>query len=117
MDDAERIRRLTAERDTLRERVRQLEASMTASAPFFGLPLEPQQRKLLCLLVTREFIARDVAATILESSPESVKVQIHRMRQRLKPLGVRIHTDWGEGYYMTPEMKQKARDIAGRAAA
>lgn len=112
MDDAERIRRLTAERDTLRERVRQLEASMTASAPFFHLPLEPQQRKILCLLTTREFISREVAATVLETSPEAIKVQIHKMRQRLKPLGLKIHTDWGEGYYMTPEMKEKARRAA-----
>jgi DNA-binding response OmpR family regulator len=45
--------------------------------------------------------------------PESniVDVYISKLRKKLKPYGIEIKNDWGNGWYMTPEDKRKFRAL------
>lgn len=112
MDDAERIRRLTVENETLKERIRQMERAMKEHTPLFHLPLEPKQRAMVNLLLLREAVTHDAMATVLGMNYSTIKVQMSKIRRKLAPLGVKIGTDWGAGYYLTPDMKEKVRHAA-----
>ena len=76
MDDADRIRRLTAERDELLERIRQLEENWTTPllAPgAFGLTLT--EGRVLSAIMRADFLPHERMRTLFpNTTPETLKV-------------------------------------------
>lgn len=52
------------------------------------------------------------------ADPKIINVQICKLRQRVRPLGIRIETLWGRGYSMPDASRAMVRDLteAGRRA-
>jgi len=46
---------------------------------------------------------------------ETIKVQITKLRSKIKQYGLNIHIVWGRGYYMTKEDRAKALKMAEEA--
>lgn len=104
--------------DCLREEVRQLREQL---APHVSFPREwalySAERSILAALLARKGpVTREAllaAGCRANSSPDTVGVHICRLRKKLKPLGVRILTDWSNGY----ELTSKSREIIQKALA
>ncbi|WP_395175541.1 helix-turn-helix domain-containing protein [Roseibium alexandrii] len=51
------------------------------------------------------------------SADDNIKVSIFNMRKKLNPLGIKIKVQWGVGYYLEPETRNKLREeLNGRTA-
>lgn len=106
---------LLAEIDVLRERVRQLETELGARMVFApGLRLTRAEAVVLGILLARALASAATlvaGATVLGRdrvpSIESIHVLAHRLRRKLAPHGVAIHSLAGQGFYI---------DEAGKAA-
>ena len=46
---------------------------------------------------------------------ETIKVQITKLRSKIRQYGLNIHIVWGRGYYMTKEDRAKAIALAEKA--
>jgi hypothetical protein len=107
MDDAERIRRLTAERDELRERVRQLEENATGLlvAPgAFGLT--PTEGRIVSALMRVEFLHHERMQVLFpDLSRDSIKTYMCRIRGKLAVHGVEVGCLYGAGYMINPDHK------------
>lgn len=74
---------------------------------------------LLGLLLARDLVTREGAYTVMygaraESEQPNIKildVMVVRIRQRLRPHNISIETEWGVGYYITPDNKAKLRAL------
>lgn len=111
MDDAERIRRLTAERDELRERIRQLEEKWTEPlvAPgAFGLT--PTEGRIVSALMRVDFMAHERLLVLFPTvSRESAKVYMSKIRRKLAPYGVELGCLYGAGYLINQDHKHILR--------
>lgn len=114
---------IEAENDTLRERVRQLEALLGVSfdAPL-SLGLSPREAAVLGVLMAREMATKDHIMAALyrdfardEPDPKIVDVFVCKLRAKIKRWRIEISTHWGRGYYMTQEAKARVRKMAGAA--
>ncbi len=70
--------------------------------------------KILHILLSRDLARHDALFTLLyggdsERGYEIIKVYVCKLRRKLAWLGVQIHVQWGEGYYMTKEDKEKVQ--------
>jgi DNA-binding response OmpR family regulator len=51
------------------------------------------------------------------TADDIIKICIFRMRQKLKPFEIKIKVQWGVGYYLEPETRNKLRaELNGRTA-
>jgi DNA-binding response OmpR family regulator len=65
-----------------------------------ALPLQRQQKRLLAIMLAKGGKCTHTGrlATALDTSKESVRVQVLRMRRELAGSGITIRTHWGGGY-------------------
>ena len=75
------------------------------------------QAALFAVLIKRTEVIKDTLHQVIESrrkpnkeetDPKMVDVVICHLRDRLKPFGITIETQWASGYFMTLEMRKKA---------
>lgn len=122
-----RCRLLERENDDLRDRIAALEdmLGVTFESPAF-LELSTSEGTIFGLLMAREAVTKSlVMDAIYGDRPDSdlaeekiVDVWVCKLRGKLEPWGIEVATNWGQGYFMTTAMKDKARKlIAERAAA
>jgi two-component system cell cycle response regulator CtrA len=110
----------------LREKVRSLEALI---APDIIVPIEwgltGKEGLLLSLLVGRELVSKDYAIQAMyalnhdDDIPDQkiVDVFVCKIRKKLTPFGVTIHTVWGKGYTLDQSTRQRLKSqIRGMAA-
>lgn len=119
MDQAARIEALETQNDVLRERVRLLEDALmeTATLPFewrltatearvFGVlvnRVQPSKEAIMCGLYT------DLGAD--EAEIKIVDVLICKLRKKVEPFGIRIHTVWGQGYRLDEEVRRRFQKV------
>ncbi|WP_296741390.1 helix-turn-helix domain-containing protein [Mesorhizobium sp.] len=110
--------------DELEHRVRALEEISGAQldAPLeFGLTRN--ESVIFGLLVKNAMVRRDGMMEVLymhkqdEAEIKIVDVWVCKMRQKLKPWGIRIETVWGRGYAMPSASKAIVAGILGDRAA
>lgn len=121
MDDA-RAEALNDEVERLRARVEQLEACMGFT---FLAPLEwgltGRETRLFGALMTRDLLTKEAAMAALyvdvgaddEPHIKIIDVFICKMRKKVRPFGVEVHTVWGVGYRLPPEAKARSRELLG----
>lgn len=111
MDAGDRVRRLMAERDELRERIRQLEENWTAPliAPgAFGLTLA--EVRVVSALLRVDFMPRERLWVLFpNANPDTLKVHISHIRKKLTPHGVEIGNVFGAGYFINADHKDLLR--------
>lgn len=103
------------DRDVLIERILQLEEQggvRFETHPRYGLT-QYEQAMLGILVSRKEVVSKDQVYTLLygmhDDPPEQkiLDVWVCRLRQKLKPYDITIHTVWGRGWFIDPEDKQK----------
>lgn len=85
--------------------------------------MEPDQARILAMLMKREFVTRDGLYTVMYTNrPECdwpdekvLDVQFHRLRSFLDPLCIAIQTVTGEGWFMAKAEKVKVRSALDQA--
>lgn len=118
MDAAARIEGLEAENARLRDRIDQLEAAMGMD---FVAPIEwrltTAETRVFGVLMARELATKDAIMAALyrdqakdEAEIKIVDVFVCKVRAKLKPFGFVIETQWGQGYFLTPETKAAVRE-------
>ena len=78
------------------------------------LKLTLAQRNLLAVIYKRQIATMEQLFTVMpnfgrykgEYSGEAVSIHIFHLRQKLKPFGIEIHNNPGEGYYLTKQNKE-----------
>ena len=116
-----RIQMLEAENVALRDRIALLEEQIgVANADSLGLyfDLTPQEAICLGVLLSNKAPRRSTFMAALYSDradedvePKIIDVFICKMRKKLKPLGIEIENQWGEGYAMPEMSKARAREL------
>jgi two-component system cell cycle response regulator CtrA len=98
----------------LETRIAELEDALGAGINFITeFPLSPIEADVLALLYKRAFASREQIATRMKNGCErgdkDIDVYICRLRKKLSPHNIKIETRWGEGFYITREMKERLR--------
>lgn len=111
---------LSAQYETLKEENRQLRAMLVT--PDFKTPqhwgLSASEDRMLSSLYSAPVGGRPKEALKTASCISThadvkvVEVRISKMRQKLRPFGVEIHTVWGFGYELTPASVQIIKEAA-----
>lgn len=100
---------------TLKARVRQLEAALRQQDRrleiVFGLT--ETLSNFFGLLLVKEYVSRDLAQYEMNVVADA-QVTVWRLRQRLKPYGIVIHTRQGVGWYIDDETKRRVEAIMTR---
>jgi DNA-binding response OmpR family regulator len=101
--------------DEANETIRQLRAILRPP-PGAHFPREwgltPAEARLLHLLAVRGEASHDALLVAGEHRVGSgldlntLKVEIHRIRAKLAPVGVKIGTSWGNGYYLSDTSRE-----------
>lgn len=98
--------------EDLKARVRELEGMLGQNdydlAPVFDLP--PNLCKLLGLLLRVDVVTPEMIELRLNIATDA-KVAAFRLRKRMFPRGVYIHSQYGIGYWMTAENKARVKQI------
>lgn len=114
------LRRKDAEIETLRERVRQLEAAL---APAIALPpewprLTRQEVALLAALASRDVAPMALLTATLEATGhghdlaagiETLRVRVSGLRKKLGAFGVTIANTWAIGYSLDVATRRRLR--------
>jgi two-component system, cell cycle response regulator CtrA len=120
MDLQARIDALQAKNDRLRGRIDQLEAAMGLDyMPPMEWRLTQAEAKVMGCLLAREFCSKDTLMAALyrndgrdEAEPKIVDVFICKIRKKVSPFGVIIHTSWGQGYYLDQASRATLKEAA-----
>jgi two-component system cell cycle response regulator CtrA len=125
-DYAFRIQALEDELQRAQDRIQTLEEEIGVT---YGAPLQFGLTKneviMFGVLMKREHALKSTFMAALYSDKHEdaiaqekiIDVWICKMRAKLKPFGVEISTRWGQGYYLTPAAKAKARGYFSVVAA
>jgi DNA-binding response OmpR family regulator len=116
------IQALAAERDELREKVRQLELLVRAdpgSASDYSIAfgLTRRQACVLDAIMRRERASHaqiEAAAWSRDAPPgasNTVSSVMSKTRSKMRGFDVEIHTWWGGGYFMTASMKLRVVEL------
>lgn len=110
------IERLRAENERLRAAL-----GMTVQMPE-GLSFTPSEWRILCALLKRDRVPTESLHAIMSdriehayTDPRWVSAMIYKLRNKLRQFGIAIHTQYGFGYYLTPENKAKLRPLLAEA--
>ncbi len=113
---------LTRENDVLRERVALLEQLLFGSeevAPPLEWRLTAAESRVFCALLARDRASKDHLLWAMHNGrpgdePELkiIDVLVCKIRAKLKPFGVAIHTIWGFGYCLDAETKARFRALS-----
>ena len=118
MEDAARIQVLQTQIARLQERCAALEAALGADInPHVVLGLTGQEAAVFGLLMARGRASREQIMAALyglrpdgeEAEIKIVDVFVCKTRKKLRRFGIEITTLWGQGYAISPEMREKAR--------
>lgn len=112
------VMKLEQENDDLRARVRALESQLgfTFSSPP-QLALSKQESVIFGCLMKNQLVRKEMAMDALyfhkqdEAEIKIVDVYVCKLRKKLKPWGIEIQTQWGQGYFLPPESKGAARKL------
>lgn len=114
----ELIQTLETENDALRSRVRDLEAlcGITFDAPPH-LGLTGTEARMFGMLLKLPLVRKEAVMAALYglrsdgecAEPKIVDVYACKLRVKLKPYGIAISTQWGQGYYLAPDDKARAQ--------
>lgn len=117
---------LETENEALRDRISELEAmlGMSFDSPAF-LALTGKEAVVFGVLMKRNSVSKRMLMDALyggrpdgdAAEEKIVDVFVCKLRAKLKPYGVDIETNWGQGYFMTAPMKSKANEIMRERAA
>lgn len=110
----EYIKLIEAENDVLRGRVAELEAMLGvtfAAPPILGLTAH--EAGLFGFLLRRDFVTKQAALSALyggmdEPEIKIIDVFICKLRKKIAPFGIRVETQWGQGYWMDAASKARA---------
>jgi DNA-binding response OmpR family regulator len=115
-----------AERDLLADEIEYLRGQLADRDIVFPArwTMSPSQRTLLRGLMRRTTLSKDAAMALLysgrggeEPHDKIIDVFICRLRAALKPDGITIKTQYGEGFYLAPEMKARIQTLCEQEAA
>lgn len=119
MDVGARLEAVEAENDLLRARIAQLEGLLgfTITAPI-SFRLTPCEASVFGALMKRELMTKETAMAAIyrdlgrdEAEIKIVDVFVCKMRKKLKAFDIVIETVWGQGYRMTPSVKDRVRKL------
>lgn len=111
------------ELQSLRDRVEELEELLgIAGEPFeafHSLPLTPPQKAILGLLYKGKMVRRETAYTAIyggraecdQPDERIIDVRLVVVRKVLSQFDIFIETQWGVGWFMTAENKEKLREL------
>ncbi|WP_282046329.1 hypothetical protein [Roseibium album] len=111
--------------EALRDQVDYLEAQLMDTEIQFppDLGLSHQDKKVVRHLLKRPFATHDSLRAILyadlrgeEPESDTLYIRIYKIRGLLRAHGVEITTRYGEGYELTPDMKQRLRSVCAAYA-
>jgi len=120
----ELIDRLEAENEELRARVRALEemTGVTFDAPpQFGFTRN--ECVIFGLLLKNTMVLRTSMMNALymhkqdEAEIKIVDVWVCKIRKKIRPYGIAVQVQWGQGYFMSAESKAIARSLLDEARA
>lgn len=113
--------RLTAENARLRE---QLDGLLNVRFYLPDAHLTPHEETLLAALYSSARPTKDTLHNCLYADsidggaePKILDVFVCKLRKKLRYMGIHIKTDWGKGYYLTKESKEKLADLLRERAA
>lgn len=116
-----RLKVLQDENDQLRDRVAQLEEALGLAEDFSLLLPDLTQSESTCLgVLLNNKAPRKLTFHLAlygnrpdgdEVDVKIVDVMLCKLRKKLKPLGVEIGTEWGEGYFINDANKAKLRAL------
>jgi two-component system cell cycle response regulator CtrA len=118
--DTRYLRALQDENARLREQTAYLQDALTCG---FLAPLEwrltPQENRFLGALVARPLATRDLIMAALyhhrgadEAEMKVIDVFACKLRKKLKPHGIEIHTVWGRGYRLDAATRTRLRQCS-----
>jgi two-component system cell cycle response regulator CtrA len=111
----ERIAQLRSQNEYLEERLRD-ERERFAPVRVFPVAwgLTRLETTLLAALASREMVSRDHLMAAMypphvrdEINPKIVEVTICKIRAKLRPLGMEIHTRWGMGWHVDADVRAR----------
>lgn len=125
MDVERKLRELQKQNDFLQETVYRLREALTETRM---LPREwrltPSEQNIIGVMVNREVGTYEAFLTALylakgrpEASQKILQVFICRLRKKLEPFGIEIHTIWGRGWALSPAARAMLRAEKTRIAA
>ena len=110
------------ENQRLRDRVEELEMLLgkdtsLASKLCAAYQIEPEMADVLALIFNRNFVSHQSMFTVLfgarpdcdQPDPRVMDVQICKLRRKLRPYGITIKTQWGQGWSMPVASKDRLR--------
>lgn len=113
-----RLRERLAEAEETIRQLRELGRRETTLL-FTGLHLTKREAVLVATLMQSRIVSRLDLWRILQQTsqknevcPEAVSILIHRVRRRLKDVGVEVKNEWGRGYYISDQHKQILESLA-----
>ncbi|KRR25939.1 winged helix-turn-helix domain-containing protein [Bradyrhizobium retamae] len=118
------IAKLEAENDELRARCRALEEVLGftfEAPPQFGFTRN--ETVIFGLLLKQKLVMRTSMMDALylhkqdEAQIKIVDVWVCKMRRKLRPYGIAIQTQWGQGYFLPPASKAIAQGLLDDARA
>lgn len=88
----------------------ELLAGAEATPRFAGMT--PTEARILTALLRHERLSKEALMAVIQSkavSDDIVGVYICRLRKKIAPLGLEIHTVWGDGYFIPREQREDAK--------
>ncbi|MAA97426.1 MAG: heavy metal resistance protein CzcR [Stappia sp.] len=113
---------LRDENERLRARIDELEHALFRDV---SLPIEwrltVQEARVFGVLVTRSLATRTAILAALyddlgrdQAEAKIADVFVCKIRKKLKPFGIEIHTRWGEGWYLDEDQRESLRQMLWR---
>jgi len=115
----ERIEYLEAENANLRQVIRNEIEGATIFTVRKRLGITKSCARILVQLLANDSVSYDAIFHELYCNrndppePQVIKVFVTNLRRVLKTHGIYIMTTWGQGYYLTPDMRSKVMGLIG----
>ena len=120
--EADELTMLRDENQRLRARIDELEHALFRDV---SLPIEwrltVQEARVFGVLVTRSLATRTAILAALyddlgrdQAEAKIADVFVCKIRKKLKPFGIEIHTRWGEGWYLDEDQRESLRQMLWR---